>query len=780
MLILRVFAGALVLLGATTTGRAIAALVPASSERIANEVTAGAQRDPAVVSTESGGFLVVWSDLQPGDPARHVRGRVLAADGAPTGAQFQVDDNNDYLNEEPDIARLSDGHFMVVWVRRTRSVYGTPILVGRKIDAAGVAVGPAFQLNPPQELGPEDYLGAPTVAATADGGFLVAYSLGEVITSDFNRKATVSEVYVRRFDAAVHAVGDPVMVSDPTTNVYAIDIAEIFPRIRSRASGFSVAWSIRDSYSSQYWYSRFTRLRHLTIEGAPTGVVIDVGPGGAAAPDLATTSAGHARIVWSPEERDFWPLPPTKVVGRRFDSAGAAASPTYRVAETGWAVADVAASAVDGDRMVVAWSSGKTGWVGDPSEAFDGNGFGVFAGAFEPDGRAFGPVQRINETTAGDQTDPAIAISGDTVLFAWGSTPATDEGDILVRALTVALPSCGDNDEDGRTTASDALWSLQAAVGTRPCLPCGCDVNGSGDHSATDALAVLGASVGIATDLSCPVCPATPHADFRLSTDADCSSAYAKIPRSALPETVWSPACEIHPQLANLPCTAKVEETSEGIVFEARNCDIGDRELFSCVAGEDAARAMAQAADIGCGCGCREECPQPRICTGPDAGSACSPVAALAAPVATTEVMSTAAPPAPASTATATTSISTTLIEVEPTYTTSTFCGTCCGLYDTGSLVLTSDHTVTELIVHVPGDAGPYCLWCDRGYGEPIGDDTLRFCVTDSLGIDGPTTLSQCQTNHGDVLPGQGVVVRALGLDFKPLDPAPNVEVRFE
>jgi len=120
------------------------------------------------------------------------------------------------------------------------------------------------------------------------------------------------------------------------------------------------------------------------------------------------------------------------------------------------------------------------------------------------------------------------------------------------------------------------------------------------------------------------------------------------------------------------------------------------------------------------------------------------------------------------------------VIDVEPTYTTSTFCGTCCGLYDTGTLLLTSDHTVTELIVRVPGNAGPDCLWCDRGSGDPVGDGTVEFCITEPFGLDGPGTLSQCQTNQGDVLPGPGVVIRALGLDFKPIDPPPNVEVRFE
>jgi exonuclease III len=54
--------------------------------------------------------------------------------------------------------------------------------------------------------------------------------------------------------------------------------------------------------------------------------------------------------------------------------------------------------------------------------------------------------------------------------------------------------------------ASDALFVLRSAVGGPACPPCICDVNASGDVTATDALLVLKASVDQGAPLDCPPC----------------------------------------------------------------------------------------------------------------------------------------------------------------------------------------------------------------------------------------------------------------------------------
>jgi hypothetical protein len=86
-----------------------------------------------------------------------------------------------------------------------------------------------------------------------------------------------------------------------------------------------------------------------------------------------------------------------------------------------------------------------------------------------------------------------------------------DDGDTswkageLCRADCTQL-ACGDPDgSGGEPTATDALFVLRAAVGLATCDPAVCDVDGSGGStSATDALLTLGRAVGRAFDLTCP------------------------------------------------------------------------------------------------------------------------------------------------------------------------------------------------------------------------------------------------------------------------------------
>jgi cysteine-rich repeat protein len=65
---------------------------------------------------------------------------------------------------------------------------------------------------------------------------------------------------------------------------------------------------------------------------------------------------------------------------------------------------------------------------------------------------------------------------------------------------------CGDPNQDGRKTASDALFVLNVAVGLQTCALCTCDVDSSSSISASDALRLLNFSVGLPVPLSCPAC----------------------------------------------------------------------------------------------------------------------------------------------------------------------------------------------------------------------------------------------------------------------------------
>jgi hypothetical protein len=66
--------------------------------------------------------------------------------------------------------------------------------------------------------------------------------------------------------------------------------------------------------------------------------------------------------------------------------------------------------------------------------------------------------------------------------------------------------ACADSNDDGATTAGDALFVLNTAVSLRDCDGCVCDVDGSGRITAGDALRVLKAALSLPIELSCPAC----------------------------------------------------------------------------------------------------------------------------------------------------------------------------------------------------------------------------------------------------------------------------------
>lgn len=87
------------------------------------------------------------------------------------------------------------------------------------------------------------------------------------------------------------------------------------------------------------------------------------------------------------------------------------------------------------------------------------------------------------------------------------TTTTTLPPDTTTTTLVGNDERCGFPVTDGiKPAASDALFTLKAAVGQASCALCVCDVNDSGNVSAGDALTVLAVAVGSGPELDCPPC----------------------------------------------------------------------------------------------------------------------------------------------------------------------------------------------------------------------------------------------------------------------------------
>lgn len=97
----------------------------------------GRPHGPDVASDPAGNFVVVWED--PDYPGYGAFGRRFGSNGAPLGAQFQVNVGSAYYVQSA-VSMDPGGNFVVVWME-----YYDRILA-RRYDSTGVALGTPFSV----------------------------------------------------------------------------------------------------------------------------------------------------------------------------------------------------------------------------------------------------------------------------------------------------------------------------------------------------------------------------------------------------------------------------------------------------------------------------------------------------------------------------------------------------------------------------------------------------------------------------------------------------------
>ncbi len=188
--------------------------VAQSAQFQVNSRAAWYQRFPAVDFQPTGDYVVVWEETG-GEMASQschcVNGRRLDANGIAFGPDFRID-RRFYSTgaKNPDIAVTSDGGFLVTWV--ANSLTGNDPELGifaRKYDAAGVAAEEEFQVNTVTT----GFQRSPSVAATPDGGFLVAWYSASSEGDDSDGDS----IQARRYDANAQPFGSQMQINTVTT-----------------------------------------------------------------------------------------------------------------------------------------------------------------------------------------------------------------------------------------------------------------------------------------------------------------------------------------------------------------------------------------------------------------------------------------------------------------------------------------------------------------------------------------------------------------------------------
>jgi hypothetical protein len=147
-----------------------AAGAPLAAEFPVNDHTPGDQFEPVVAPGAAGSWIVIWSSSDQDGSAGGVFGRRLDASGAPLGGEFAVNVATAGNQDEPAVASSASGSFVVVWesYRDRESTYD---VVVRLFDAGGDPAGGEVLVNTRTWAGQYQ----PAVASRPGGDFVVAW-----------------------------------------------------------------------------------------------------------------------------------------------------------------------------------------------------------------------------------------------------------------------------------------------------------------------------------------------------------------------------------------------------------------------------------------------------------------------------------------------------------------------------------------------------------------------------------------------------------------------------
>lgn len=178
-----------------------------SGEFKVNTYTTSTQEAPNVHRLEDGGFVVVWQSLNQDATDYSIYGQRYNATGQKTATEFQINLNyKTGVQARPWVNGLNGGGFVVTWIDSGGFDGDSYGIFGQCYNVTGYAVVGEFQVNSYTTLG-QQY---PHMSSLNNGDFVVVWT-------DFNQDGSGSGVYGQRFDALCSKVGSEFRINSYTT-----------------------------------------------------------------------------------------------------------------------------------------------------------------------------------------------------------------------------------------------------------------------------------------------------------------------------------------------------------------------------------------------------------------------------------------------------------------------------------------------------------------------------------------------------------------------------------
>ncbi len=211
------------------------------------------QREATLTTLTNGNVVVVWSSV--GQTAagsmQDVYSQILTPAGVKIGGEILVNQMTAFNQRSAAIAPLNDGRYAVVWISEQQRFENSVDVYGRIFSAAGVPGGGEFLINSGTNV-----CANPSVAASSDGGFAVAWMQKDQIT-----QSNSWDVFVRPFSG--NALGG--VVSRVNTEVYGDQLA---PKISAMGTDYLVVWtSMGQDGSREGVYGQYLRADGSPLDG---------------------------------------------------------------------------------------------------------------------------------------------------------------------------------------------------------------------------------------------------------------------------------------------------------------------------------------------------------------------------------------------------------------------------------------------------------------------------------------------------------------------------------
>jgi Ca2+-binding RTX toxin-like protein len=130
----------------------------------------------SVAALGDGGWIVAWQSQGQDGSGAGIYAQRYGADSAAAGAEFRVNSETHGDQENPSVAALSDGGWIVAWQSQGQDGFGSGIY-SQRYRADGAAGGAEFRVNGYTNGDQEQ----PSVVALADGGWVISWFLSLVV-----------------------------------------------------------------------------------------------------------------------------------------------------------------------------------------------------------------------------------------------------------------------------------------------------------------------------------------------------------------------------------------------------------------------------------------------------------------------------------------------------------------------------------------------------------------------------------------------------------------------